>query len=46
MAVKAARVRLVALAAGDPRPLAQASIDAVVTREDEIERRAVLGGGA
>jgi rhamnose utilization protein RhaD (predicted bifunctional aldolase and dehydrogenase) len=44
MAVKAARVRLVAAAAGDPRPLAQAWIDAVVTREDEIERRAVLVG--
>ena len=44
MAVKGARVRLVAAAAGDPRPLAQAWIDAVVSREDEIERRAVLVG--
>jgi rhamnose utilization protein RhaD (predicted bifunctional aldolase and dehydrogenase) len=42
MAVKAARVRLVASTAGGPRPLAQAWIDAVVSREDEIERRAVL----
>jgi rhamnose utilization protein RhaD (predicted bifunctional aldolase and dehydrogenase) len=44
MAVKAAHVRLVASIAGGPRPLAQASIDAVVNREDEIERRAVLVG--
>jgi rhamnose utilization protein RhaD (predicted bifunctional aldolase and dehydrogenase) len=44
MAVKAARVRLVASIAGGPRPLAQAFIDAVVNREDEVERRAVLIG--
>jgi hypothetical protein len=37
-------VRLVASIAGGPRPLAQAWIDAVVNREDEIERRAVLVG--
>jgi rhamnose utilization protein RhaD (predicted bifunctional aldolase and dehydrogenase) len=42
MAVKAARVRLVAWTAGGSRPLTQAWIDAVVSREDEIERRAVL----
>lgn len=46
MAVKAARVRLVALTAGGARPLAQACIDAVVSREDEVERRAVLVGEA
>jgi rhamnose utilization protein RhaD (predicted bifunctional aldolase and dehydrogenase) len=46
MAVKAARVRLVASTAGDPRPLAHAWIEAVVSREDEIERRAVLVGDA
>jgi rhamnose utilization protein RhaD (predicted bifunctional aldolase and dehydrogenase) len=46
MAVKAARVRLVASTAGEPRPLAQAWIDAVVSREDEVERRAVLVGEA
>jgi rhamnose utilization protein RhaD (predicted bifunctional aldolase and dehydrogenase) len=46
MAVKAARVRLVASTAGGPRPLAQGLIDAVVSREDEIERRAVLVGEA
>jgi rhamnose utilization protein RhaD (predicted bifunctional aldolase and dehydrogenase) len=44
MAVKAARVRLVASTAGGARPLAQACIDAVVSREDEIQRRAVLVG--
>jgi rhamnose utilization protein RhaD (predicted bifunctional aldolase and dehydrogenase) len=46
MAVKGARVRLVAATAGEPRPLPQAWIDAVVNREDEIERRAVLVGEA
>jgi rhamnose utilization protein RhaD (predicted bifunctional aldolase and dehydrogenase) len=44
MAVKAARVRLIASIVGGTRPLAQAWIDAVVSREDEIERRAVLVG--
>jgi hypothetical protein len=39
-------VRLVASTVGGPRPLAQAWIDAVVGREDEIERRAVLVGEA
>jgi len=46
MAVKAARVRLVASTVGGPRPLAQEWIDAVVSREDEIERRAALVGWA
>jgi rhamnose utilization protein RhaD (predicted bifunctional aldolase and dehydrogenase) len=40
MAVKAARVRLVAAAAGGLRPLAAASVAELVGRSDEVERRA------
>jgi rhamnose utilization protein RhaD (predicted bifunctional aldolase and dehydrogenase) len=42
MAVKAARVRLVAFNAGGLHQLDAASISAVVNRQDEIERRAHL----
>jgi rhamnose utilization protein RhaD (predicted bifunctional aldolase and dehydrogenase) len=42
MAVKAARVRLITLAAGGPRYLERASIEALIARPDEIARRAVL----
>jgi rhamnose utilization protein RhaD (predicted bifunctional aldolase and dehydrogenase) len=44
MAVKAARVRLVALSAGGLRHLEPASIEDVLSRPEEIARRAVLVG--
>jgi rhamnose utilization protein RhaD (predicted bifunctional aldolase and dehydrogenase) len=42
MAVKAARVRLIALAAGGPLYLARAGIEAMINRPDEVARRALL----
>lgn len=42
MAVKAARVRLAALAAGGLRPLASASVAELAARPDELERRGRL----
>jgi rhamnose utilization protein RhaD (predicted bifunctional aldolase and dehydrogenase) len=45
MAVKAARVRVHALAAGGVRPLAPASVEAIIARQDEVERRALLVAG-
>jgi rhamnose utilization protein RhaD (predicted bifunctional aldolase and dehydrogenase) len=46
MAVKAARIRCVALAAGGARTLAAASVEELTSRTDEIERRSRLVGGA
>lgn len=46
MAVKAARVRLAALAAGGLRPLPAASVAELGARPDELERRARLTGGS
>lgn len=45
MAVKAARVRLTALAAGGMRPLAASSVEQLVVRADEVARRARLVRG-
>jgi rhamnose utilization protein RhaD (predicted bifunctional aldolase and dehydrogenase) len=44
MAVKAARVRAAAIAAGGPRPLTAATVDELSGRRDELERRARLVG--
>jgi rhamnose utilization protein RhaD (predicted bifunctional aldolase and dehydrogenase) len=46
MAVKAARIRSTALAAGGLRTLAAASVEELSGRADELERRARLVGGA
>jgi rhamnose utilization protein RhaD (predicted bifunctional aldolase and dehydrogenase) len=46
MAVKAARVRAAALAAGGLRPLTAASLNELVRRPDEIDRRVRLTGAA
>ena len=46
MAVKGARVRLAAYSVGGVAPLPTSSVDAFFAREDVIERRARLGGGA
>jgi rhamnose utilization protein RhaD (predicted bifunctional aldolase and dehydrogenase) len=46
MAVKAARIRTGALAAGGLRTLAAASVEELGGRRDEVERRARLVGGA
>ena len=46
MAVKAARIRAAALGAGGMRALQAASVEDLVSRDDEIERRARLVGGA
>ena len=45
MAVKAARIRARALAAGGIRPLARGSVAELVGRADEVERRERLVGG-
>jgi rhamnose utilization protein RhaD (predicted bifunctional aldolase and dehydrogenase) len=45
MAVKAARVRATALAAGGLRPLAAASLRELARRPDELDRRVRLTGG-
>jgi rhamnose utilization protein RhaD (predicted bifunctional aldolase and dehydrogenase) len=46
MAVKAARIRSAALAAGGLRTLAAASVEELSGRADELERRARVVGGA